>query len=320
MAELFDGYYYAHGCGVPYRRDEGWLAQFGRIADAMIRELQPQTVLDVGCAIGLLVEALRTRGVEAYGIDVSEYAIGEVHPSIREFCRVGEATAPFGRQYDLITCIEVLEHMPPEAAPAAVANLCAHAGGVLFSSSPLDFAEVTHFNVQGPEYWARLFAQQGFFRAVDVDAAFLTPWAVYFRRDDRPQAAIVADYERRFWHLRQESHARVQVNLAQREQLAQQEARLEALVQEAAALRGQLAEAQARAAAAEELEREVADLRAQLAAIENSAGGRLLHTLQGMRASVAPPGSQRDKLLGAVLGGSTPAAQDNAEPHSPQGS
>ena len=226
--KLFDDYYYAHGCGAPYRRDEGWLAQFGRIADAIVREIQPHTVLDVGCAIGLLVETLRQRGVEAYGVDVSEYAIEQVHPSVRTYCRVGGATEPFGRRYDLITCIEVLEHMPPEQAQGAIANLCAHADGVLFSSSPLDYAEVTHFNVQPPEYWARLFAQQGFYRDVDTDAGFLTPWAVYFRRQDKPLAQIVADYERSFWHMRQESSARAQVNLEQREQLAQQEARLQA--------------------------------------------------------------------------------------------
>src|SRR3954471_19451688 len=103
---LFDDYYYAHGCGAPYRRDENWLAQFGRIADAIVREVEPQTALDVGCAIGLLVETLRQRGIEAFGVDVSEYAIEQVHPSVREYCRVWGATEPFGRRFDLITCIE----------------------------------------------------------------------------------------------------------------------------------------------------------------------------------------------------------------------
>jgi SAM-dependent methyltransferase len=292
---IFDDYYYAHGCGVPYRRDEGWLAQFGRIADAIVREIKPQTVLDVGCAIGLLVETLRLRGIEAYGIDVSAYAIDQVHPSVQEYCTVGGAVESFGRHYDLITCIEVLEHMPAEQAQPAIANLCAHADGVLFSSSPFDYAEVTHFNVQSPDYWARLFAQQGFFRDVDMDARFLTPWAVYFRRDSRPLAAIVADYERRFWHMQQESRARVQVNLEQREQLAQQEADLQALAHEIAALQTGVP------AELERVRQENRALRAQLAAIENSAGGRVLSGLQSLRAGVAPPGSTRDRWIGNIL-------------------
>ena len=293
--KLFDDYYYAHGCGAPYRRDEGWLAQFGRIADAIARDIQPQTVLDVGCAIGLLVETLRERGVEAYGVDVSEYAIEQVHPAVRRYCRVGGATEPFGRRYDLITCIEVLEHMPPEQAQEAIANLCAHADGVLFSSSPFDYAEVTHFNVQPPDYWARLFAQQGFFRDVDVDGGFLTPWAVYFRRQGKPLAQVVGDYERSFWQMRQESRARAQVNLEQREQLAQQEARLQGLEQQLARTQGGQPADLARA------QQENAALRAQLATIESSAGGRVLHGLQSLRAALAPPGSKRDRALERLL-------------------
>ncbi len=293
--QLFDDYYFAHGCNTPYRRDEGWLAQFGRIADAIVREIEPQTVLDVGCAIGLLVETLRQRGVEAYGVDVSEYAIEQVHPAVREYCRVGGATEPFGRHYDLITCIEVLEHMAPEQAQPAIANLCAHTDKVLFSSSPFDYAEVTHFNVQPPEYWAQLFAQQNFFRDVDLDAGFLTPWAACFRRQDKPLAHVTADYERRFWHMRQESQTRLKVNLEQREQLAQQEARLQELAQQIEREREDqmtnLAQAQ----------QENAALRAQLAALDHSTGGRVLHGLQRLRARLAPPGSKRDQLLDRFL-------------------
>ncbi len=293
--QLFDDYYFAHGCNTPYRRDEGWLAQFGRIADAIIREIEPQTVLDVGCAIGLLVETLRQRGVEAYGVDVSEYAIEQVHPTVREYCRVGGATEPFGRNYDLITCIEVLEHMAPEQAQPAIANLCAHTDRVLFSSSPFDYAEVTHFNVQPPEYWAQLFAQQNFFRDVDLDAGFLTPWAACFRRQDKPLAHVTADYERRFWHMRQESQTRLKVNLEQREQLAQQEARLQELAQQIEREREDQTTNLARA------QQENAALRAQLAALDHSTGGRVLHGLQRLRARLAPPGSKRDQLLDRFL-------------------
>jgi SAM-dependent methyltransferase len=285
--QLFDGYYFAHGCGRPYARDAEWQAHFAGIADAIRRELQPVSVLDVGCAIGLLVEALRARGVEAYGVDVSEYAISQVHPTIRDFCTLHAATEPFGRRYDLIVCIEVLEHLPPEQAQAAIANFCRHADAVLFSSSPFDYVEPTHFNVQPPPYWAKLFAQQGFYRDVDLDAGFLTPWAACFRRRSEPFAAVVADYERRHWLMLQESRARLQVNLEQREQLA-------AAARELAGLRGTDPAAVGAAA-------EVQALRTQLAAIDHSAGGRLLHALQALRAKLAPPGTLRDQMLENIL-------------------
>ena len=96
----------------------------------------PSSVLDAGCAMGFLVEALRKRGVDAKGIDVSEYAISKVHESVAEHCSVGSLSEPLGGRYDLVTCIEVLEHIPAEQADAAIANLCAASDRLLISTSP----------------------------------------------------------------------------------------------------------------------------------------------------------------------------------------
>jgi SAM-dependent methyltransferase len=203
---LFDASYYALGCGADYRRNEGWLRFFGVVADAIVREIRPATVLDAGCAMGFLVEALRQRGVQAWGIDISEYAIAQVDPSTQPYCRVQSIAEPFERNYDLITCIEVLEHLPSPDTPRAVANLCGHTGDVLFSSTADDFAEATHFNVQPAEYWAEMFARHGFYRDLDFDASFLTPWAVRFRRRDDPPHRIVRDYERHLSRMQAQIH------------------------------------------------------------------------------------------------------------------
>src|SRR5690242_6887663 len=77
-ATAYDAYYYATSCGRPYQRDDVWLRLFDVIADRIVRELRPQSVLDAGCAMGFLVEGLRRRGVEAFGFDISEYAIKNV--------------------------------------------------------------------------------------------------------------------------------------------------------------------------------------------------------------------------------------------------
>jgi len=155
--------------------------------------------------MGFLVEELRRRGVECYGVDISEYAIARVHPDVRPFCWVGSITEPFPQRYDLIVCIEIVEHMPAAEAEKAIANLCQHTDDILFSSTPFDYKELTHFNVQPPEYWAELFARQGFFRDVDFDASFIVPWAVRFRRKTEPLPRLVREYERRFWLLWKEN-------------------------------------------------------------------------------------------------------------------
>ena len=68
-------------------------------------------------------------------------------------------------------------------AERAIAHLCQASDDILFSSTPLDYREVTHFNVQPIEYWTYQFALHGFVRDVDFDASFITPWAVRFRRN-----------------------------------------------------------------------------------------------------------------------------------------
>lgn len=198
QALSFDACYYARSCGRPYKRDAEWLAFFGGIADRIATDIHPRRVLDAGCALGLLVETLRDRHIEAFGIDISEFAIDHVYEPIKAFCRRASVIEPLGERYDLVVCIEVLEHMAAADAEAAVANFCAHSQDVLFSSSPSDFREATHFNVHPPEHWATLFARHGLYRDVDFDASFITPWAVRFRHRIDPTHRIVADYERSF--------------------------------------------------------------------------------------------------------------------------
>lgn len=223
-SRIFDAYYFAHGCGEPYERSEVWLSLFNGFADQIVRQIQPATVLDAGCAIGLLVETLRQRGIEAWGVDVSEYAIENVPSELQSYCHLGSVTEAFEREYDLIVCLEVLEHLPQGESEKAVTNICRYTDDVLFSSTPFDYKEATHFNVQPPEYWAELFAHNGFYRDVDFDASFITPWAVRFRHRDEPLHRIVRDYERKYWLLWKENTDLRSLTYEMRSELAESEA------------------------------------------------------------------------------------------------
>ncbi len=220
-SSLYDAYYFKHCCGQPYERNDQWLNFFGSIADSIVRTIAPRTVLDAGCAMGFLVEGLRQRGVEAWGIDVSEYAVARVHPDVRRYCSVESVTAPLNRKFDLILCIEVLEHLTAREAEQAIENFCRHSDDVLFSSTPFDYKEATHLNVQPIEHWAELFAQNGLFRDVDFDASFVTPWAVRFRRKNEPMHRLVREYERKFWRLWKENSDLRLLTIEMRNQLAQ---------------------------------------------------------------------------------------------------
>lgn len=216
-------YYFEHDCGIPYERNEHWLNFFGEMADGIIRDLRPSSVLDAGCAMGFLVEALRERGVEAWGVDVSEFAISQVDESVREFCSVASLAEPLRRRYDLIVSVEVLEHIPPAETGAAIATLCAATDRLLLSTTPDDFSEATHLNVQPPEAWSAALAREGFIREVERDASYVTPWAALYSRSEEPLEEIVRRYDRSWVRQRQEADQLRQTLLAAQQRLEQLE-------------------------------------------------------------------------------------------------
>jgi SAM-dependent methyltransferase len=205
MTETYDRTYFETSCGRPYRRDEHWLEFFGGIADRIVEDLSPATVLDAGCAMGFLVEALRDRGVDAHGIDISEYALAQVREDVAPHVRRASLTEPLDRQYDLIVCIEVLEHLQPEEARAALDNLCAHADELLLSSTPSDFREPTHVNVRPTSDWVAELARRGFLADAGYDASYVTPWARRFRRRGFPVWQALEAYERRVSRAEEET-------------------------------------------------------------------------------------------------------------------
>lgn len=93
-------------------------------------ELAGARVLDVGCGGGLLCEALAALGAEVTGIDASAQAVSVANLHLRESGHAVEyieTTAEAHADshpgaYDLVTCLELLEHVP---APGSVVDACA---------------------------------------------------------------------------------------------------------------------------------------------------------------------------------------------------
>ncbi len=200
MSELYNFEYYHSNCGpIAYEEPAHWVEFFEGVADRIVKDLRPATVLDAGCAMGYLVAALRDRGVEAYGIDISEYAISMVREDIKPFCVVGSLTEPLPQalpqRYDLVITIEVLEHLYAEDGRKAIQNLCKLSDKIIFSSTPDDFTERTHVNVQQREYWARIFAAEGFIDDLNYRPTYLTSYASCFQRSG-DWLRQVEDYER----------------------------------------------------------------------------------------------------------------------------
>jgi O-antigen biosynthesis protein len=175
--------YYREYGPVSYSPEEQvWKDFFNGIADRLILALNPHRVLDAGCALGILVQAFWDRGVECFGIDISEYAIAHVRRDMTPYCRVASLTEPLPDRFDLIVCMEVLEHLEPDDAKRAIANLTAATDTIFFSSTPSELREPTHVNVLPVPVWLNLFAEHGFYPDIHFDASFAAPHAILFRR------------------------------------------------------------------------------------------------------------------------------------------
>ncbi len=119
-----------------------------------------QKVLDVGCGGGILSEALAQRGAEMYGIDMGEapLEVARLH-SLESGVEVNyrritaeELAEQEAGQYDIVTCLEMLEHVPdPASVIRACTTLCKPGGHVYFSTinrNPKSYAMA----VLGAEY------------------------------------------------------------------------------------------------------------------------------------------------------------------------
>lgn len=199
-------YYYEHYEGTSYGRNPAWIARMGDIADHVMATLKPSTVLDAGCAMGILVEALRNRGAEASGIDISEYAISQIPEPTASFCRQGSLADPLEGTYDLVISIEVLEHIEEVDLQRSLDNLCTATDRILFSSTPEHYEDPTHVNIKQPEQWSLEFARRGFFRDLNYDASFIEPWSALYVRRDLQLEDLVEGYDRSHWYSVREVH------------------------------------------------------------------------------------------------------------------
>nr|MDZ8007190.1 methyltransferase domain-containing protein [Nostoc sp. DedSLP05] len=185
-----ENYYLKMVPGIPYDRtanDGHWLRFFNAVADKLVNYVSPSSVLDVGCAKGFLVEAFHNRGITVHGFDYSEFAISCVRQDLKSSVFVASAADSNAFQktqyrYDLITCIEVVEHMPRNEALDAIKNMCEYGKIIFFSSTSEDFAEPTHLTVLPRINWLKIFLNHGFIPDYNFDIYDLVPHGILLRR------------------------------------------------------------------------------------------------------------------------------------------
>lgn len=146
-ADTYDGSYFGEGRDASGdRAGMSGYARYDRIASnadiagwLLWRNFRVERSLDVGCATGYLVEVLRERGIDGEGCDVSPFAIDHAAPGAKGHVRVGNPVTglPWSDgTFDLVTALEILEHLPPDRVPVALAELRRVCRGYCYATIP----------------------------------------------------------------------------------------------------------------------------------------------------------------------------------------
>ena len=132
-----------------------------------------ETILDVGCGPGIYVEAMRARGLSAFGIDNDERLVE--CDSLKRFDIISDGGVYCTGHPDVVLSLEVGGHIPAEHAGDYVDFIAeTKAAAIYFSAARPGQGGDGHVNLQIKAYWLRLFCERGYYFHPEATEAFLT--------------------------------------------------------------------------------------------------------------------------------------------------
>lgn len=141
-------------------------------------------VVDIGCGGGILTEAMAHHGAEATGIDLAEasLAVARLHrlesKLTIEYTNISaeELAEQKPEQFDVVTCLEMLEHVPDPAAIVAACEKLVKPGGDVFFSTINRNPRAWIFAVIGAEYILNLLPRGTHDYSRFIKPSELTAW------------------------------------------------------------------------------------------------------------------------------------------------
>ena len=125
---------------------------------ALQTQFSPDSVIELGCGAGRFLIPLSEAGIEILGVDRSQKAFEE-SPLPADRLEVHDLREPYrtDREFDLVLCIEVLEHIPPEDAETVVRSIATAAPVAVITAAQPGQGGTHHVNEQPPDYWKQKF-------------------------------------------------------------------------------------------------------------------------------------------------------------------
>lgn len=172
------------------------------MADSIVNDLHPKTLVDIGCGTGALLEAICNRGVTAEGMEYSD--AGRVmcdnrNLKVRQFNILTDAIPQDILGRDVAMSFEVAEHLPESGADRFIDLLCGLSNVVVCSAATPGQGGNEHINEQPREYWIEKFSKRGY----DFESELTEAWRVLWesKKVARFYSANVMVFRKRSAHL-----------------------------------------------------------------------------------------------------------------------
>ncbi len=129
---------------------------------ALAARLRPASVLDIGCGIGMALAVLSRAGAtDCFGVDGLPAEATALAPE-NYLCHDLTTKLDLGRQFDLVLCLEVAEHLPPGHDAALLDSIARHArGAILFSAAEPGQPGHGHINCRPLADWLAAWRARG---------------------------------------------------------------------------------------------------------------------------------------------------------------
>lgn len=150
------------------------------IADSVMTDFAPSSVIDVGCGTGAVLAEFSARGVRTLGLEYSEAGAAKARSrglTVRTFDVRFDSTAGLGT-FEVACCTEVAEHIPAKFADRLAALLAALAPTIVFTAATPGQGGVDHVNEQPHSYWIAKFASS----SLELDSARTAAWRAQWKK------------------------------------------------------------------------------------------------------------------------------------------
>lgn len=134
------------------------------VADILIKQFKPNSVIDIGCGVGIYLKEFASRNVEILGYDGAPAAIkqslagGKI--KLHDLCQ----PLKLEKKFDLCLCIEVAEHLPEKCADTLIKTLVNLSDVIIFTAAAPGQGprSMGHINEQEHMYWIDKFKDSDF--------------------------------------------------------------------------------------------------------------------------------------------------------------